>query len=126
MDMMMIVVDRGRTSSINGQKTSVLIVMEGNWRCTMCHKTNNIFTCYYCVLEIINLFVVINFEAFSCFIYFCCMHISPFLLCELLGLIHLLDPLRNLLHFTLRNFVNAIRESSAHEKFKLQRFDYVS
>ena len=73
----MIVVDRGRTSSINRQKTSVLIVMEGNWRCTMCHKTSNIFTCYYCVLEIINLFVVINFEAFSCFIYLCCMHISP-------------------------------------------------
>lgn len=78
MDMMMIVVDRRRTSSINGQKTSVLIVMEGNWRCTMCHKTNNIFTCHYCgVLEIINLFVVINFRAFSCFIYLCCMHISP-------------------------------------------------
>jgi hypothetical protein len=32
MDIMMIVVDRRRTSSINGQKMSVLIVMEGNWR----------------------------------------------------------------------------------------------
>jgi hypothetical protein len=68
-----------------------MIVMEGNWLSScamweMCHKTSNMFTCYYCgVLEIINLFVVINFGAFSCFIYFCCMYISP---CELwMGLI---------------------------------------
>lgn len=110
---------RQRTSSINGQKMSVLIVMEG--MCVMwdvpqdTRPATSVFTCYYCVLEIINLFVVINFGAFSCFIYFYCM--LSISLCELWAWLLVLwfQELKSLIHFTIRNFVNGIRRFSFQE-----------